>query len=53
MGDLTQEIGKIVTILEDASDEQDWKATQKAYDMLDELYDRLERGDELYTEDYD
>ena len=53
MGDLTQEIGKLATMLEDAVEEQDLAEVSKVYDMLDELYDKLERGDELYTEDYD
>jgi chemotaxis regulatin CheY-phosphate phosphatase CheZ len=53
MGDLAQEIGKITTMLEDAIEEQDWTAVSKTYEMLDELYDRLERGDDLYTQDYD
>jgi len=53
MGDLGQEIGRITTILEDAIEEQDWKAVSTAFDMLEELYDKLERGDDLYTQDYD
>ena len=48
---LSEEIGKIVNLLEDAIEEQDWSSVRNCYEELEELYDKLERGDNclLYT----
>tara|TARA_B100000524_G_C23424638_1_gene289218 strand:+ start:148 stop:306 length:159 start_codon:yes stop_codon:yes gene_type:complete len=49
---LSEEIGKIVNLLEDAIEEKDWSSVQKCFDELEELYDKLERGDD-FDYDYD
>ena len=50
---LDEEIGRITTLLEDAKEEQDWNAVQKCIDLLDDLYDKLERVRGLGDYDYD
>ena len=50
---ITEELGKIINILEDAIEELDWKSVQKCYDDLDDLYDKLERGSDAFQGDYD
>lgn len=49
---LSEEIGKITNLLEDAIEEKDWSSVQKCFDELVELYDKLERGDD-FDYDYD
>ena len=43
MGNLTEEIGRIVNLLEDAVEEQDWSLVQKIVEDLDEVYTKLDR----------
>ena len=43
MGNLTEEIGRIVNLLEDAVEEQDWSLVQKMVEDLDEVYTKLDR----------
>lgn len=43
MGKLSEEIGRIVNLLEDAKEEQDWSNIQNIIDDLDDIYDRLDR----------
>tara|TARA_B100000925_G_C21919397_1_gene435158 strand:+ start:861 stop:1022 length:162 start_codon:yes stop_codon:yes gene_type:complete len=43
MGKLSEEIGRIVNLLEDAKEEQDWSIIQNIIDDLDDIYDRLDR----------
>ena len=42
MGNLTEEIGRILNLLEDAVEEQDWSLVQKMIEDLDEVYSNLE-----------
>ena len=51
MANLSEEIGRICNILEDAVEEQDWKLVQKMIDDLDDIYERLDRQENGY--DYD
>jgi len=53
MENLTAEIGKITTLLEDAYETQDWKLVKKMIDALDSLYNRLERADNGFDYDYE
>ena len=53
MAKLTEEIGRICNILEDAVEEQDWKLVKKMIDDLDDLYNQLDRQDSGYIEEYD
>lgn len=43
MGNLTEEIGRIVNILEDAIEEQDWTLVKNMTEDLDEIYEKLDR----------
>ena len=43
MGKLSEEIGRIVNLLEDAKEEQDWSIIQNIIDDLDDIYDKLDR----------
>lgn len=43
MGNLTEEIGRILNLLEDAVEEQDWSLVQRMVDDLDEVYTKLDR----------
>ena len=45
---ITEDLGKIINILEDLIEESDWSLVQKCYDDLDDLYDKLERGDDAF-----
>ena len=53
MANLSEEIGRICNILEDAVEEQDWKLVQKMIDELDSLYERLDRQENGYDYDYE
>lgn len=46
MKNLTEEIGRICNILEDAVEEQDWKRVQKMIDALDDVYTELEKQEQ-------
>lgn len=48
MENLTEEIGRICNLLEDAVEEQDWKLVQKMIDDLDGVYIQLEKTDSGY-----
>ena len=53
MRDLTENIGKICNILEDAVELQDWKLVQKMIKELDEIYTQLDRADSGFDLDDD
>jgi hypothetical protein len=48
MKNLTEEIGRICNILEDAHEEQDWKLVKKMIDALDDIYTQLEKSESGY-----
>ena len=52
MKNLTEEIGRICNLLEDAVEEQDWKLVQQMIDALDDVYVSLEKQESSF-EDYD
>lgn len=52
MKNLTEEIGRICNILEDAVEEQDWKLVQKMIDALDDVYTELEKQESGFDYDY-
>lgn len=49
MKNLTEEIGRICNLLEDAVEEQDWKLVQKMIVALDTVYLQLERSESGYN----
>jgi hypothetical protein len=53
MKNLTEEIGRICNLLEDAVEEQDWKLVQKMIDALDIIYTQLEKSEAGFDIDYD
>lgn len=53
MANLSQEIGRICNILEDAVEEQDWRLVQKMIDELDVIYQQLDRQENGYEFDYE
>ena len=53
MGNLSEEIGRIVNRLEDAVEEQDWTIVQNMIDDLDDIYNRLDRQESGYNIDYE
>ena len=53
MAQLSEEIGRIVNILEDAHEEQDWGLVKKMIDDLDEIYNQLDRQESGYNIDYE
>ena len=53
MGNLTEEIGRILNLLEDAFEEQDWSLVQKMIEDLDEVYSNLERQETGFGYDSD
>jgi hypothetical protein len=48
MKNLTEEIGRICNLLEDAHEEQDWKLVQKMISALDDVYEMLDKEDSGY-----
>jgi hypothetical protein len=48
MKNITEELGRILNLLEDAVEDQDWKLVQKMIEDLDEVYNLLERQDSGY-----
>jgi hypothetical protein len=51
MINLTEEIGRICNLLEDAHEEQDWAVVKKMIDALDKIYNDLDRADNGFLED--
>ena len=43
MGKLAEELGRILNLLEDAVEEQDWNMVNDIVEELNELYERLDR----------
>lgn len=48
---LTEEIGRICNLLEDAHEEQDWTVVKKMIDALDKIYNDLDRADNGFVDD--
>jgi len=53
MGYLSEEVGRICNILEDAKEEQDWEQVQQVIDSLEELYNKFDREESGFNYDYD
>lgn len=52
MKNLTEEIGRICNLLEDAAEDQDWKLVKKMISALDDVYIELEKSESgYYNED--
>ena len=48
MKNLTEEIGRICNILEDAVEEQDWKLVSRMIEALDDVYMTLDKEDSSF-----
>lgn len=53
MGKLTEELGRILNLLEDAVEEQDWALVKKMIEDLDNIYEQLEKQDAGFDYDYE
>ena len=53
MANLSEEIGRICNILEDSVEEQDWTLVNKMIDDLNDVYERLDKEENGYTQDYE
>lgn len=53
MANLSEEIGRICNILEDAVEEQDWKLVEKMIRELDDIYEKLDRQENGFEYDYE
>ena len=53
MGKLTEELGRILNLLEDAVEEQDWVLVKKMITDLDAIYESLERQESGCEYDYE
>jgi len=53
MGKLTEELGRILNLLEDAVEEQDWALVKKMIEDLDNIYEQLEKQESGFNYDYD
>lgn len=49
MKNLTEEIGRILNLLEDAREEKDWELVQNMINALDDVYEMLERADSAFN----
>jgi len=53
MGNLSEQIGRICNILEDAIEEQDWELVKKMTNELDDIYSRLDKQESGFDYDYE
>lgn len=53
MSNLSEEIGRIITQLEDAKEEQDWNLVDEIISELDDIYNQLDRQESGYGADYE
>lgn len=53
MANLSEEIGRICNILEDAVEEQDWSLVKKMIVDLDDIYSKLDREENGFQYDYE
>ena len=53
MTQLSEEVGRIVNILEDAIEEQDWNLVKKMITDLDAIYERLDKQENGFDYDYE
>lgn len=53
MKNLTENIGRITNILEDAIEEQDWELVKKMAEELDDIYEQLDKQDSSFGYDYE
>jgi hypothetical protein len=53
MGKLTEELGRILNLLEDAVEEQDWALVKKMIEELDTVYESLDKHDSGFDYDYE
>ena len=53
MGNLSEEIGRIVNILEDAIEEKDWNLVKKMTEELDDIYESLDKQESGFDYDYE
>lgn len=53
MGNLSEEIGRICNILEDAIEEQDWNLVKKMTEELDDIYEKLDKQESGFDYDYE
>ena len=52
MEELTEIVGRLCNMLEDASEEENWDLVENVIQALDELYEDLERKSSNPFEDY-
>lgn len=53
MNELSEEIGRICNILEDAIEEKDWDLIKQVLDDLNNVYTDLDKQDSGFDYDYD
>ena len=53
MKNLSEEIGRICNILEDAIEEQDWNLVKKMTEELDDIYEKLDKQESGFDYDYE
>ena len=53
MANLSEDIGRIINILEDLKEEQDWSLVSQMIEDLDEIYNQLDRQENGYGEEYE
>ena len=50
---ISEEVGRITNILEDAVEEKDWDSVKKCVEDLDTLYNQLDRQESGFDYDYE
>ena len=53
MINLSEEIQRILTVLEDARDEKDWEMVNTTIDDLERVYEELDRQENGFTHEYE
>ena len=50
---LSEEVNRIITVLEDSVEEKDWSSVEKIIESLEELHNQLDRQENGFNYDYE
>ena len=53
MANLSEELNRIITILEDSVEENNWVDVERCIELLDDIHKELDRQENRFNYDYD
>ena len=53
MDNLSEEVNRIITILEDSVEEKNWLNVEKCVELLEDIHKELDRQENGFNYDYD